>query len=379
MKQAVITRIHGAKSLENALAGSLKEFLLSVDAYADLILVCIGSDSLESLSDFETKFKQYIGSSEIDPTKVKVLPIYPWGRFVTALNVALRRVLDEVHYRRVIFQSLEFLVDKNVISTLSDYMTNHENAIVVGPAMNGHLFVPGSNPLTGRTCPWNTCAMWDLEKLHLLGFPMIGDGLLDKGSETGGVEVSSIARSMNTTLASSRPCYRRCPPSRSYKIYGHIGRLTCYPSHQNSLLGMFTLPILLGPYTMKRKWKARTADHKPIWIYCSCKELSSIQSSLMIRNKCNDKGICYIQHCLLLHRHLHLLVLLILFHIPGTQRGILSSVRVHDIPFVISRCRMRDILISRFIHGLLFVLYHFFCTRLVVPGCPTLLDNLTDG
>lgn len=194
MKQAVITRIYGGKSLENALAGPLKDFLQSVDSYSDLIVICIGSNSLQSLSDFETKFQQYIGSLELDPNKVKLLPIYPWGRFVTALNVALRHVLDEESYRRVIFQSLEFLVDRKVILTLSDFMENHENAIVVGPVMNGHLFAPGTNPLAGRTCPWNTCAMWDLEKLYLLGFPMIGDGLLDKGSETGGVEeVSAIA------------------------------------------------------------------------------------------------------------------------------------------------------------------------------------------
>lgn len=188
-KQAVVTRIHGIKSLENALTGPLKEFLQCVNSYSDTIIVCIGSDSLQSLSEFETKFKLYIDSLDIALSNVQVLPIYPWGRFVTALNVALRRVLDEAHYRRVIFQSLEFLVDQSVISTLSEFMDSHKNAIVVGPAMNGHLFTSGTNRLAGRTCPWNTCAMWDLEKLHMLGFPLIGDGLLDKGSETGGVEV----------------------------------------------------------------------------------------------------------------------------------------------------------------------------------------------
>ena len=70
-----------------------------------------------------------------------------------------------------------------------------EDTLVVGPVLEGHDFrvsnpnyghkrsvicSPISVPLRGRTCPWNTCAIWRLEKLGILGFPLIGDGITVK-------------------------------------------------------------------------------------------------------------------------------------------------------------------------------------------------------
>ena len=43
-------------------------------------------------------------------------------------------------------------------------------------------------PLTGRTCPWNTFAIWRVQELGLIGFPLIGDGTADNRA-CGGVEV----------------------------------------------------------------------------------------------------------------------------------------------------------------------------------------------
>jgi hypothetical protein len=42
------------------------------------------------------------------------------------------------------------------------------------------------NTIRGRTCPWNTFALWDLSKLALIGFPLIGNGYT--ASIAGGVE-----------------------------------------------------------------------------------------------------------------------------------------------------------------------------------------------
>jgi len=43
-------------------------------------------------------------------------------------------------------------------------------------------------PLTGRTCPWNTFAIWRVRELGFIGFPLIGDGTADNRA-SGGVEV----------------------------------------------------------------------------------------------------------------------------------------------------------------------------------------------
>lgn len=72
---------------------------------------------------------------------------------------------------------------KGVESLMSNF---DENTLVIGPVLEGHEFNLGSNALRGRSCPWNTCALWSLRKLGLIGFPMIGDGL---GQVEGGVEV----------------------------------------------------------------------------------------------------------------------------------------------------------------------------------------------
>ena len=61
-----------------------------------------------------------------------------------------------------------------------------ENTLVVGPALDGHEFSLGENALRGRTCPWNTAAVWNLKAISLVGFPMICDGSPDM---EGGVEV----------------------------------------------------------------------------------------------------------------------------------------------------------------------------------------------
>jgi hypothetical protein len=43
--------------------------------------------------------------------------------------------------------------------------------------------------LTGRTCPWNTFAIWRVRELGIVGFPLMGDGTGEDRS-IGGVEVS---------------------------------------------------------------------------------------------------------------------------------------------------------------------------------------------
>lgn len=191
---AIVTRIHGEKSLDAAINGKLYKFIESVIDYGDKIIICIGCETLSSLLIYQERIALYIKSLNYKDDKIIVLPIFPWGRFVSALNASLREVLDQGNNRMIMFQSLEFFTDKAVVDEMIDQMLADDNILVIGPTMNGHVFQEGKMPLSGRTCPWNTCAIWDLEKLHILGFPFIGDGLFNSGSETGGVEeVSTVA------------------------------------------------------------------------------------------------------------------------------------------------------------------------------------------
>lgn len=47
------------------------------------------------------------------------------------------------------------------------------------------------NDLRGRTCPWNTLAIWRVSSLSLIGFPLVGNGAA--GVEGGVEEVSAWA------------------------------------------------------------------------------------------------------------------------------------------------------------------------------------------
>jgi hypothetical protein len=72
------------------------------------------------------------------------------------------------------------------------------NALVVGAAIEGHDFRPGWNDLRGRTCPWNTFAVWDAKKLAVFGFPILGDGTTLDRRKIGGVEeVTAITIAQN--------------------------------------------------------------------------------------------------------------------------------------------------------------------------------------
>jgi hypothetical protein len=119
---------------------------------------------------------------------VEVQPVCPWGAFTHPLNIALKIALDE-GYEQILFQSLEVSLttaDRDLLLAHFDHHT-----LVIGPVLEGHVFNEGENPLRGRTTPWNTCAIWSVAKLSLVGFPSIGDGIPNE--VPGGVEVLSLA------------------------------------------------------------------------------------------------------------------------------------------------------------------------------------------
>jgi hypothetical protein len=114
--------------------------------------------------------------------KVHVLHVPCWGAFVPALNTLLG-FAQRCGKKYILFQSLEVTCTSRVLERLLDHMT--KDTLVVGPAMAGHTFQDGEQPLNGRTVPWNTLALWSVRKLTLTGFPNIADGFTGGGSPGG--------------------------------------------------------------------------------------------------------------------------------------------------------------------------------------------------
>ncbi|GAX20377.1 hypothetical protein FisN_9Hh090 [Fistulifera solaris] len=126
--------------------------------------------------------------AEVDE-RIHVLPVTPWGEFVSALNALVIYARKRLQADRILFLSAETVVDRDGIQELLAHLT--PDTLVVGARLPGHV-VRGEcvTLLSGTTSPWNTLAVWDLHKLSLTGFQLVSDGLLtdDKEEPSFGVE-----------------------------------------------------------------------------------------------------------------------------------------------------------------------------------------------
>jgi hypothetical protein len=201
----VATRIHTSSASNIAEVQKVAAFVVSALKYASKVIVCIGFNSSQSnTADTVKDMSSYIeylnrlndhlfcNDHSIDKDRVVLLPIYPWGKFTTSLNCAILKAID-LKYEYIAFQSLEFRIPEANVSQLFNCIAFNENVAVVGPAMQGHSYEYGNQILRGRTCPWNTFAIWSIKYVGKIGFPMIGDGSPTEGISGGVEEVTTVA------------------------------------------------------------------------------------------------------------------------------------------------------------------------------------------
>lgn len=179
----VVTRVHASSAVSMSPIETIIDFVKSV-SYASKVLICVGIDN----HSHETYVQKLVESLETHnlTTKTSILSISPWGGFTHALNLAVSFAAEK-KFSLVCFQSLETRSTKEIVRGLTDVFKIDMNALVVGPVFQGHEFQLGIWPIRGRTVPWNTLAIWDVQKLVLTGFPLISNGLGDVLA--GGVEV----------------------------------------------------------------------------------------------------------------------------------------------------------------------------------------------
>jgi hypothetical protein len=135
------------------------------------------------------------------PPNIYVLPVTPWYQFVSALNALLLYATHDVKAHCILFVSAEVSASASCIATLLRHLK--DDTLVVGAAMNGHVYnsKPGENVvLTGRTCPWNTLAIWNVPKLCQTGFVMVSD----LGSAGGVEECAAVALQQKLFSVSDR-------------------------------------------------------------------------------------------------------------------------------------------------------------------------------
>lgn len=182
----VATRIH--KAYPSAKMVSIEKVMDFVESQAtdvQAILICVGID--DNSAD---KYLARLKTALADNQRVVIQHVKPWGRFVHALNAAV--LYAKINRFSVVqFTSLETRLSDRARHTLLEHLG--DDVLVAGAVLPGHEYRPeskGALPLTGRSCPWNTAAVWDVSKLGVTGFPPIGEGNADV---PGGVEeVSAI-------------------------------------------------------------------------------------------------------------------------------------------------------------------------------------------
>lgn len=177
-KVAVGTRFWGQKPED---IQTIRRFVHEARRITDQVFVAVNSDA--------DKVGTFNDSELIRILGFWMFRVTPWGKFVMPLNaLVMKATLAGCDH--LLLASTEVALSPEILAQLMSHM--NKNVLVVGAALEGHnldnRFVNGD----GRTTPWNTLSLWNLEHLSKIGFPLIGDALFDP-TQAGVEEVSAIA------------------------------------------------------------------------------------------------------------------------------------------------------------------------------------------
>lgn len=150
--------------------------------------------------------------------------VSPWSHFVPALNALLLVSADNpIHkrYQFILFQSLEVTLSREMLKNLIEF-GNREDSLVCGVGfMDAHeSFLDSSTenkigPISGLTVPWNTCALWNTNKLLTTGFLSISEGLVE-----GMLLISTHSMSRCWTSYRRSSCYCIASKTVSHQFKG---------------------------------------------------------------------------------------------------------------------------------------------------------------
>ena len=201
MKLVIGTRLHLGKASSPPSQEKTKSILTNLKKIADDVAstnqyeteVLVAVDATPKLEDYNyvEAVRSAIECCESNKdserlTKFHIIPVMPWGKFVPGLNALVLHAKAHFEADLIMFMSAEVNISSAAVCKLCRNVTENKNVIVAGAAMNGHQYHAGVSdidgnpnrqvvPLTGRTTPWNTLCVWNLDKLSLTGFSMISD------------------------------------------------------------------------------------------------------------------------------------------------------------------------------------------------------------
>jgi hypothetical protein len=116
--------------------------------------------------------------------KIQLFHIHPWISFTQPLNLLVEKALS-IGAKELLFQSIEVSIGLKDMLILEKELK--ADTLVVGAKLcDRHGHHHETCTINGWTSPWNTLALWNLEKLALTGFLSISSGNLQ--DIPGGIE-----------------------------------------------------------------------------------------------------------------------------------------------------------------------------------------------
>ena len=198
----VATRVHSQLSSElerREFEQNMQSFIENTLGYAGHVFIALhvtieDIQDIKKISTFGTATKLLKSLTEQEQAKVTLVPILSWGRFTTALNTLLTKAA-QLQYKYILYKSFEVRLSQKDALLMKDQVDTC--TLVVGARLKGHDFpsydfTEETRVLRGTTVPWNTCALWNVQKLAKTGFSMVGDGFV-KNSDAGVEEVTTIS------------------------------------------------------------------------------------------------------------------------------------------------------------------------------------------
>ncbi len=211
-KFAIATRFYGlSKGDVERLSTWVDAALAIVPAENVFVAVHTEADRSGSLEFLKKKYP-----------KVNAFSVVPWGKVVQAPNALLIKCAER-ELNHLLFVSTEYPVTKSIVSLLQSHFDN--DTLVVGAALKGHdlkakpkkeIAVKKAN---GLQIPWNTCALWSIERLIHTGFVLAADSLHDP--DNAGMEEMGTIAAQQILWKGKAKAKLVAVPEKSLKINTH--------------------------------------------------------------------------------------------------------------------------------------------------------------
>lgn len=173
-KLIVATRLHTGNEAIPIDPQKVETWCAQVLGYCDTLILVVDHRYFKILGGIFLKFGE----------RLRVFHIDPWISFTQPLNMIVEKALS-LHAEKLLFQSIEVTLEREDVAVMLEHLK--PDTLVVGAKLHPrHGSKKGKQPLDGWNTPWNTLALWDLQKLGLTGFLSISSGNIDH--IPGGVE-----------------------------------------------------------------------------------------------------------------------------------------------------------------------------------------------